>query len=385
MDKLKKYFLVDVSLIAIIGVIMVYSSSYIYSKEAIGSSTHFLFKQVIYLILGAVAALFVSRTKASFWFKHMYKINWAATFLLALTFSPLGVTIKGSQRWVSLGVFSFQPGEFIKYTLALGAVCYFNEWTKYSIEERAKKSLSFIVPLLLLILQPDFGTFTISAVLIAFACFLSDFPRKFFYSAAVLGAAGLGGVLVAAPYRVKRLLTFLDPWADPQNSGFQIIQSYLAFANGHIFGQGIGNSTEKLFYLPEAYNDFILSVLGEELGFVGLLTVVVLFAAFTYFGFKLALSARSKINQQLISCLVFSVALQAFLNMGVVLGLLPTKGLNLPFISYGGSSLIANLVGIGFIFSALRRKSQVEEEEETQKSYEQGFYTNPSFGSARYE
>lgn len=378
-DKLKKYFLVDVSLILIIGVIMVYSSSYIYSKEAIGSSTHFLFKQVVHLLIGAAAAFTVSKTKASFWYKHIYKVNWATTFLLALTFSPLGVSIKGSQRWLSLGGFSFQPGEFVKYSLAVSAVCFFNHWHKTSPEERAKRSLSFLAPLAVLIAQPDFGTFTISAVLIGFACFLSDFPRKYFFSAAFVGAGALAGILVAAPYRVKRLLTFLDPWADPQNSGFQIIQSYLAFANGHLFGQGIGNSTEKLFYLPEAYNDFILSVLGEELGFAGFLAVVLLFAAFAYYGFRLALSASSRVNQQLIACVVFCVALQAFLNMGVVLGLLPTKGLNLPFVSYGGSSLIANLVGIGFIFSALAPKSQVLEEDGTSAS------GRTSFGSGFYE
>lgn len=384
-EKLKKYFIADVSLIIIIGIIMVYSSSYIYSKEVIGSSTHFLFKQLVFLTIGLSGAFFVSKTKASFWYKHIYKINWAATFLLALTFSPLGLNIKGSQRWVALGGFSFQPGEFVKYSLAISAVFFFNSFNSYSKEQRLKKSASFLVPLLLLIIQPDFGTFTISAVMIAFACFLSDFPRKYFYSAAVLGACALGGILVAAPYRVQRLLTFLDPWADPQNSGFQIIQSYLAFANGHVFGQGVGNSTEKLFYLPEAYNDFILSVLGEELGFIGLLAVVVLFGAFVYLGFRLALSASSKINQQLIACLIFSIGLQAFLNMGVVLGLLPTKGLNLPFISYGGSSLIANLIGIGFIFSALASKSQVTDHDDNE--HEGDFFSSNSseFSPGYYE
>lgn len=384
-EKLKKYFLVDVSLILILGIIMVYSSSYIYSKEVLGSSTHFLFKQLGFMTVGILAAFVISKTKASFWYKHIFKINWIMTFLVALTFSPLGLTIKGSQRWVSLGGFSFQPGEFIKYSLALSAVYFFNGWSSYTTDEKLKKSLSFIVPLCLLIIQPDFGTFTISAVMIAFACFLSDFPRKYFYSAMVLGVAGLGGILVAAPYRVKRLLTFLDPWADPQNSGFQIIQSYLAFANGHVFGQGVGNSTEKLFYLPEAYNDFILSVLGEELGFIGLLAVVALFMVFVFLGFKLALTAKSKVNQQIISCLIFSIGLQAFLNMGVVLGLLPTKGLNLPFISYGGSSLVANLVGIGFIFSALAGKSQVEEESEQEEFTGRSSFQSSNYSSGIYE
>ncbi|MEX1099133.1 MAG: putative peptidoglycan glycosyltransferase FtsW, partial [Bacteriovoracaceae bacterium] len=338
-----------------------YSSSYIYSKEVLGSSTHFLFKQATFMLLGLLGAFIVSKTKFSFWYKHIFKINWAASALIALSFTPVGISVKGSQRWVSLGGFNFQPGEFAKYSLLLSAICFFNHFRLYSVEERLKKSLSFIVPLGLLIFQPDFGTFAISAIMIGFACFLSDFPRKYFYSTVVLGAAGLFAILISAPYRLKRLFTYLDPWSDPQNSGFQIIQSYLAFANGHVFGQGIGNSTEKLFYLPEAYNDFILSVLGEEAGFIGLLTVVLLFVAFTFLGFKLALTARSKINQQVISSLIFCVSLQAFLNMGVVLGLLPTKGLNLPFISYGGSSLLANLLAIGFIFSALSPKSQVVE------------------------
>lgn len=362
--KLKKYFLLDVSLILIIGIIMVYSSSYIYAKEVIGSSTHFLFKQLTFLIVGSVFAFVISKTKLAFWYKHIYKINWLATLLLALTFSPLGINIKGSQRWLSLGGLSIQPGEFVKYTLLFTAVYYFQKFNTYSIEERAKKALSFIVPLGILVAQPDFGTFTICSAMIAFACFLSDFPRKYFYSIGAVGVVGIGLILVSAPYRVKRLLTFLDPWADPQNSGFQIIQSYLAFANGHFFGQGIGNSNEKLFYLPEAYNDFILSVLGEELGFLGLLVVISLFGAFIYLGFRLALAVGSKVNQQLIACLIFCISLQAFLNMGVVLGLLPTKGLNLPFISYGGSSLVANLVAIGFIFSALNPKSQIVEETE---------------------
>lgn len=342
---------------------MVYSSSYIYAKEVIGSSTHFLFKQLGFLVFGSAISFVVSKTKLAFWYKHIYKINWVATFLLALTFSPLGINIKGSQRWLSLAGVSIQPGEFVKYTLLFTAVYYFQKFNSYSMEERVKKSLAFIVPLGILIAQPDFGTFTICSVMIAFACFLSDFRRKYFYSIGAMGVVGIGLILVSAPYRVKRLLTFLDPWADPQNSGFQIIQSYLAFANGHFFGQGIGNSTEKLFYLPEAYNDFILSVLGEELGFLGLLVVISLFAAFIYLGFRLALAVQSKVNQQLIACFTFCISLQAFLNMGVVLGLLPTKGLNLPFISYGGSSLIANLIAVGFIFSALNPKSQIDEDE----------------------
>ncbi len=362
-QKYKKYFLVNTSLIIIIGIVMVFSSSYIYSKEMFGSSTHIFFKQLIFLFVGMVAAFLLSKTRMTFWYKNIYKINVVAIVLLILTMTPLGLVIKGSQRWLSLGGFNLQPGEIIKYTTCLSAILYFNMFKDYSSRDRYIYALNFIVPMGILILQPDFGTFTITSVLVAFACFLSDFPRKYFYSFFGAGVIAAAGILISAPYRVRRLLVFLDPWSDPQNSGFQIIQSYLAFANGHIFGQGIGNSNEKLFYLPEAYNDFILSVIGEELGFVGILVIVFLFIGFTFFGFKLAMYAKSNINKQIVACLIFAISFQAFLNMGVVLGLLPTKGLNLPFISSGGSSLISNLVAIGIVISCLNSKSQIEEEE----------------------
>lgn len=369
-QKLKKYFLVDTILIVLVGIVMVYSSSYIYSKEVLGSSTHFLFKQSLFVIIGTFFGFIISKTKAGFWYKNIYTINVIATVLLILTFTPLGVSVKGSHRWLSLVGFTIQPGEFIKYTILVSSVRFFEYFDKYDAKSNFVYSLNFIVPLLILILQPDFGTFTICSVIIAFACFISNFSRKIFYSSLIVGAVGLYGVLISAPYRVKRLLTFLDPWSDPQNSGFQIIQSYLAFANGHIFGQGIGNSNEKLFYLPEAYNDFILSVLGEELGFVGVLFIVLLYVAFIYLGFKLALTIKSKVYSQIVSCLIFCIGLQAFLNMGVVLGLLPTKGLNLPFISYGGSSVVANLIAVGFIFSLLQSKSPTDKPEYSNSGFQ---------------
>jgi len=340
---------------------MVYSSSYIYAKEVMGNSTHFFVKQIVFLILGSGCAFIIAKTKASFWYKNSIRINLFFTALLALTFTPIGITIKGSQRWIQVMGFSIQPGEFVKYSVMLAAIYFFNEFSKMQKEQRYKSLVSLLAPIVLLILQPDFGSFSISLILIFFACFMSDFSRKYFISAGVLGISSMGILLFSAPYRVKRFLTFLDPWSDPQNAGFQIIQSYLAFANGHIFGQGIGNSNEKLFYLPEAYNDFILSVIGEELGYLGVLFVIALFASFLYLGFRLALRVGSKINQQIIATCTFAIGFQSFLNMGVVLGLLPTKGLNLPFISYGGSSLFANCILIGFIFSALEQKSQIEE------------------------
>ena len=369
-DKLKKYFLYNTSLIIFVGLVMVWSASWIKAKEDMGSSLHFVSKQIIFLFLGSGIAFGVSKTKLGFWYKNIYKINMVSISLLALTFTPLGLQIKGSHRWLNFAGFNLQPGEFVKYTVMMSAVYYFSNFNKYNRNDKLIYSLNMTVPLVILLLQPDFGTFSITAILIAFIWFLSDLPRKYFYSAMGVSLVSGFGLLIAAPYRVRRLMTFLDPWADPQGSGFQIIQSYLAFANGHIFGKGIGNSNEKLYYLPEAYNDFIFSVLGEELGFIGVISVVLFYMVFILLGFKLALTVKSKINTQLIAAIIFGIGFQAFLNMGVVLGLLPTKGLNLPFISYGGSSLVANLIALGVMFAALTPKSQIYDSDEVNRTFQ---------------
>jgi cell division protein FtsW len=161
-------------------------------------------------------------------------------------------------------------------------------------------------------------------------------------------------ILFMQPYRVVRIMTFLDPWKNAKTSGFQIIQSYLALASGEVVGKGLGNSSEKLFYLPEAHNDFILSVIGEELGFVGVVSVVILYLLFLFLGLKAAFTIRNRLGKMLITSITFTIVLQALLNMGVVMGLLPTKGLNLPFVSYGGSSIIVNLFAIGIVLSTIR-------------------------------
>ncbi len=357
-QKYSHYFLINISTLLIIGIIMVYSSSYIYAKEVVGSSTHFFFKQILFVILASSLAYIVSRTKTLFWIKSAYFFNGILTiFLFCTLFDFSGLSVNGSSRWIVLSGVKFQPGEFVKISIMLASVKYFTEFEKYSTKAKLLNSLHLIFPLIFFISQPDFGTFSICVFIIGFVGFLSEFPRKYFYSIFFLSLVSMGFILVSKPYRVKRLLSFLDPWSDPQSSGFQIIQSYLAFANGAIMGQGLGNSNEKLFYLPEAYNDFIFSVIGEELGFLGVLVVVLLFIAFIFLGLKLSISLKDKTLILISSSVVFMIGIQVFFNMGVVLGLLPTKGLNLPMISYGGSSMLANFWGIGLIYSCLYRNS----------------------------
>ncbi len=353
----KKNLLISLSLLIICGLIMVYSASYIFAQENFGDSLFFFKKQLRFLLIGLVGLFLFSRTKVTFWIKYAQQIHFLTTIILFLTFVPsLGVTIKGSSRWMSIAGLSFQPGELVKYSMLLASVNFFEDFENMEFKNKIKNFIFLIAPLLAFLLQPDFGSFSICLMVMSFIAFMSNFPRKIFYSSFVASIIAAGFILVSSPYRVKRLMAFLDPWENPKTSGFQIIQSYLAFANGSMFGAGIGNSSEKLFYLPEAHNDFIFSVIGEELGFVGVLVIVSLFCYFIYNGLQLANRAQEQRKKIFISAVIFIIGFQAFLNMGVVLGILPTKGLNLPFISAGGSSLMCNLTAIGLILSASRIK-----------------------------
>lgn len=355
LDRLVKVFLSTLAIIITIGLIMVWSASYILAAEMFGSSTHYILRQLIYLFIAVAVAFTVSKTKYTFWIKYGYMINIVASLIVAMTIiKGIGTSAKGASRWLSFGSFSVQPGEIVKFTVILSSLSFFENWNKMEVKERLRHGGSLLLPLALLIKQPDFGSFSICFVVISFVCFMSSFPRKYFYYTLVAGGVGGIFVLFSQAYRVKRMLTYLDPWKNPQGSGFQIIQSYMAFANGSAFGQGLGNSNEKLFYLPEAHNDFIFSVIGEELGFIGVFFIICLFIAFIYFGFKLILQVKDRVAIILGSSVIFVLGLQALLNMGVVLGLLPTKGLNLPFISYGGSSLICNFFGIGLLLSVVK-------------------------------
>ncbi len=355
LDKITKQFLSVMATLITVGLIMIYSSSFILSTEIYDNSYHYILRQVIYLFLGLSVAVIVSKTKYTFWCKYGYAINLAATAIVALTIiKGIGSSAKGASRWLSFGGFSIQPGELVKFTIILSALTFFEEWHKMDNKTRMKHGFTLLLPVALLIKQPDFGSFSICFIVVSFVGFMSSFPRKYFYF--TLAAGSIAGVVVlfSQAYRVKRLLTYLDPWKNPQGSGFQIIQSYMAFANGSFLGKGLGNSNEKLFYLPEAHNDFIFSVIGEELGFVGVVCIALLFVTMIYFGFKLVLKISDRVAVILGAAIVFVLGIQALLNMGVVLGLLPTKGLNLPFISYGGSSLICNFFGIGLLMSVVK-------------------------------
>ncbi len=357
LDRYRRLFIVNITIIMIIGIIMVYSSSYMYAKELYGTPFYYIIKQITFSLFGIFMVFIVSKTKKSFWYKYARNINIFMTCLLLLTLFPyIGTSVKGAHRWLDLFGLKFQPGEFIKITITLSSIVFFEHYTKLQKKDAIIYIISLIAPLLIFLAQPDFGTFSICFISMAFVCYLSSFSRKIFYIFLLSGNFAIALLSLITPYRAARLLSFLDPWKNAQSSGFQIIQSYLAFANGHIFGQGLGNSNEKLFYLPEAHNDFIFSVIGEEMGLLGIIFVVFLFFSFVYLGLRMAVLLKDKHSIMLVASMTFLLGLQAFLNMGVVLGLLPTKGLNLPFISYGGSSLVANFILVGLLILYVGKK-----------------------------
>lgn len=355
LDKTFRYFIYVLSVIALIGLIMVYSSSFILSQEQFGDSAYYLKKQLVYLFASIVMVIIFYKTKVTFWIKYapVFHLFVGVCCLLTLI-NGIGVEIKGATRWIQFGGMRFQPGEFLKYTTLLMSINYFENFFNVEFKKRIEQTFTLFAPIFLLLFQPDFGTFTICFLGIAVVCYFSSFPRGYFYSFLFMGIIAIIPILVAQPYRVRRLFSYLDPWKNDKTSGFQIIQSYMAFANGSIFGQGLGNSNEKLFYLPEAHNDFIFSVIGEETGFVGVLLLVSLFMILSFLGYALSLLMKERKVHILVAALVSALTLQILLNLGVVLGLLPTKGLNLPFVSSGGSSLMANFFAVGLIASAVK-------------------------------
>lgn len=344
------------------GLLMVYSSSFIYAQERNGDGLAFIKKQLIFSGLGFGALIGVCRVDYRKWFQWAYPVLVTAVMLLAAVYIPgIGNRAGGAQRWLHLGPLGFQPGEFAKFAVIF-FVAHQLERKKERLHTLAAGVLShFLVPLpafLLLLLQPDFGTTVIVASVVFMLMFLAGVPKKYLFTALVL--AGVVGVSLAlgTAYRRARIMTFLDPWRDPSGKGFQIIQSMLGLHNGSAFGVGLGNGKEKLFYLPEAHNDFIFAVIGEELGFLGIAAVVIAYLYFIYRGFKIAWNCQTRyqdlFGMLLASGITLALGLQGFVNMAVVMGLVPTKGLTLPFISYGGSAILVDLFAVGVLLSVAR-------------------------------
>lgn len=354
--------LTTVAAMVLFGLLMLYSSSFIYAEERTGDGLYFVKRQVIYGLLGFASLLGACRIDYRQWSRWAYPVLAITLALLAAVLIPgIGSRVLGAQRWIRLGPVTFQPGEFAKF-----GVIFFVA----SQLDRKQEGLHRFVPgllapflpalpaMLLLLAQPDFGTTVMICLVIFGLMFLAGVPMRFLASGMTLAAGAGAWLAIGTAYRRQRVRIFFDPWADPGGKGFQILQSMLGLHNGRLTGAGLGNGKEKLFYLPEAHNDFILAVIGEELGFVGIAFLVVVYVCIVYLGLRIALDChkrrRDRFGTLLATGITLALGLQAFVNMAVVMGMVPTKGLTLPFVSYGGSALLVDLFAVGVLLSVGR-------------------------------
>ncbi len=346
-----------VALLLALGIVMVHSASIAYATKAHGSSVYYLLRHLAFVGLGLVCMALVMRTRIRWWEKAgPYLLFLGIGMLLALVLVPgLGTQVNGSTRWVRLGAFNLQPSEFMKLFMILYVAGYLvRRQEELKNFTQGILMISFVVAIIgvLILRQPDLGTVVVICLAVMTLLFLAGV--RFWHFALVL-AAGIGGMVVLtviAPYRVLRVTSFLDPWADAYGSGFQLTQALIAFGRGEWLGAGLGASVQKLHYLPAAHTDFLFAVTAEELGFVAVLGIIALFGVILVRAFaiaRLADRAGMPYSMRLAQGLGLLLVLQAMINMGVNMGLLPTKGLTLPFVSYGGSSMIVSCMMAGLL------------------------------------
>ncbi len=339
-----------------LGLLMIYSASSISAADRFHDSMFFLKRQALFGLLGIMCMLVMMRVPYGF-FKRLAYPFWILTLgLLALLLVPgMGTKVGGAVRWLPVGPLSFQPAELAKLSVVILLAYSLAKKEHDRIKEFSIGVLPhvlLVLPLcLLIILQPDFGTCMMIVALLFVMLYAAGIRKRFVLGLGSLGLAAAGLLIATKGYRLERLITFLDPWKDSTGSGFQIVQSFLAFGSGGIFGTGIGRGTQKLLYLPEPHTDFILSVIGEELGFIGVLLVIALFVTIIACGIKIAMNSYDLFGTYLALGIILLIGLQSIVNMGVVMGLLPTKGMPLPFLSYGGTALVVNMSCMGILLS----------------------------------
>lgn len=351
-------FIGSIITLLICGLIFVYSASSIYALERLGYAHYYAQRHLYGLIIGTFCFLFMLQMPYEF-IKQMTPYGFLSTLLLtALTKIPMfSRTIHGSSRWLHIGSFTFQPSELLKYAFVL-YVAYFLAKKSDSQSNALNTSIAFLSILLMvsivLLLQPDFGMTITLCLTGIFMAFIAGINLKH------LGITFSGFIPIALiliyvkPYRIKRIMTFLNPWADPQGAGFQIIQSFIAIGSGKLWGIGIGQSKQKFFYLPMQHTDFIFSIIAEEVGFVGAVFIIMLFIIMLYAGLRLALAQPDLFARYTTCGFVLLLSLQAFINIAVATGLVPTKGIGLPFISYGNSSLVSTLAMLGIVMRLIK-------------------------------
>lgn len=355
MKKERILLIIAVVLLNLFGLIMIYSASNIWSEYKFNDPYKYLKSQGLFLIISYIALFIISKVPYVEYKKKANVIFLVCVVLLVLVLIPgVGSVRNGSRSWFGIGGFGIQPSEFTK----LGLIIFTSKYLSNNSKEirDIKKGVLPILGILLLIfglimLEPDFGTGVVIVMTIVVLLFTSGVKMNFFIKIGVLGLIGVVALIIIAPYRMQRILSFINPWNDPLGSGFQIIQSLYAIGPGGLLGLGFGNSVQKHFYLPEPQTDFIFSIISEEFGFMGVLLVSILFITIIYSGFKIAMKCEDLFGKYLAFGITFGLAFQTMLNLMVVVGLIPVTGVTLPFLSYGGSSLLITMCGMGILLN----------------------------------
>ena len=355
MKKLNILLLIIVTIMALYGIIMIYSASSVWAQYKFNDAFHFAKYQFIFFIISFLCMLIVKKIDYNLYKKHSNKILLLSLILLILVLIPgIGTLRNGSRSWFKIGPFGLQPSEIAKVSLIIFLSKYLEK--NQNNLSNIKKSILPVLGIIflffgLIMLEPDFGTGMVIVLSLMLILFISGVKLKFFASLGILGILGIAGLIIIAPYRLKRIISFLNPWSDPLGSGYQIIQSLYAIGPASLLGLGFGKSIQKQFYLPEPQTDFIFAIICEEFGIVGAISVIALFISLFYIILKISLKQNNLFGKYLSFGLGMQIILQGALNLCVVTSLIPVTGVTLPFFSYGGSSLLVSMISIGIILN----------------------------------
>ena len=353
--KIDKKLLISVLILSIFGLLMIYSASNIWSEYKYNDPYKFIKNQLLFFIIGLILIYIITKLDINFIKKNSNNILLICFILLVLVLIPgIGKVRNGSRSWFGIGPLGIQPSEFAK----LGLIIYTSKYLS-SNDKIIKNIKTGLLPLftiilifaLLIMLEPDFGTMMVIILTLSVLIYVSGPNLKFFIKLGMLGLLAIIGLIIIAPYRMKRIVSFLNPWSDPLGSGFQVIQSLYAISPFSLLGTGFNSSIQKNFYLPEPQTDFIFSIIVEEFGIIGSIFVITCFAYIFYRSIKISLKQTDLFKKYLSFGLSFGIILQASLNLAVVTNLIPCTGITLPFLSYGGSSLLISMISIGLILN----------------------------------
>ena len=350
--------LIIILMLITIGTIFIYSSSSIFAIELYNSPHFFLKKQCIGIFLGLCGAFIFYIFPIQLFKKNSFLILLSALFLILLTLlGPFAFRIHGAKRWLNIFGFSFQPSEWLKIAIIIYSSAILSSQKLNQNKKLCALLFPTLVACLLLLKQPDFGScITITSTLLMLL-FISNTSLKLLITLGGITLPIISYLIYTKPYRWRRILIFLNPWKDPHGAGFQIIQSLTALGSGGLTGIGIAQSRQKYFYLPMQHTDFIVAIIGEETGFIGISTILILFILFLYYGIRISTQLTDYFAQLNMLGFVFLITLQIIINLAVISGLVPTKGIGLPFISYGNSSLICHLAYIGLLSHMIQNEN----------------------------